>query len=105
MLSHVSPPQSHRSLTRLQASVIQFHYLPLSIFPFKALCTQRFSEIHLTMKFKTDGPELPATDASNRCLSYVPTIVGYIMVNFKWAELHEKHSVATGNLGLISAFA
>jgi hypothetical protein len=57
------------------------------------------------MKFKTEGPELPATDASNRSLFYVPTTVGYIMVNFKSEEPHEKHSVATGILGLISAFA
>jgi len=32
---------------------------------FKAVCIQRFPEMKLAMKFKTDSPELPATDASN----------------------------------------
>ena len=70
----------------------------------KALCTQQFSEMKLT-KFKTDFPELAATDVSNRCLSYVPTMVGYIVMNLNSEEQHEKHSVVTGIFEPISAFA
>jgi hypothetical protein len=29
----------------------------------KVICIQRFSKMKLTMKLKTDGPELPATDS------------------------------------------
>jgi len=58
-------PHSINSVTRLLASLTQFRYLLLAVFPLKALCIHRFPEMKLTVKFKTDGPELSATDASN----------------------------------------
>jgi len=70
-LSHDPPPHSHGSRTRLPASVAQFCYLLLTVFPFKALCMQPllitigFMNVRLQFKFKTDGTELPATDANN----------------------------------------
>jgi hypothetical protein len=58
------------SLTQFAYSIASVsHPILLSaanhFFLFKALCIQRFPKMKLTMKFKTDGPELPATDASN----------------------------------------
>jgi len=65
---HYTPPHSYRSPTQLLASVTQFRYLLLTAFPFKSLCIQRFPEMKLQMKFKTEGTELLASDASNLSL-------------------------------------
>jgi len=70
---HTIPP--HATLSYPTASVS--HPIPLSainrFLPFKALCMQHlllFTKVSLNVwwqfKFKTDGTELPATDASSR---------------------------------------
>jgi len=67
-LSHDPPPHSHSSLTRLAVSVAQFPYLLLTVFPYATPPNhQRFLECK-QFKFKTDGTELPATDANNHSL-------------------------------------
>ena len=75
---HRTPPHLHHTLTRLPASVFQFLCLLLTVFP---AVSNGFPESKSTKKFKTDGPELPATDTSNLSLSLsaVQTVFGHIL--------------------------
>ena len=68
-------PDLLRTLPPLLASVTQFRYLLLTVFPFTALRTQPLLPItngslnvRWQFKFKTGGTELPATEASSRSL-------------------------------------
>ena len=77
---HYTPSRSLSSLIRLLTSFTQFRYLLLNVFPFKAVCmqpllliTDGFSKVRWQFKFKTDGTELPATNA----FSVAPAMFGY----------------------------
>jgi hypothetical protein len=56
------------TFTRLPLPVSQFLCLPLTGFPTQPSLYTTVPGKEVAMKFKTVGPELPATDASNRSL-------------------------------------
>jgi len=61
------------TITGLLASLTQFRYLPLTVLTVQSSLyatppTYPFLNVHWQFKFKTDGTEFPATDASSRSL-------------------------------------
>jgi hypothetical protein len=69
------PPHSLSSVTWLPTLVTQFRCLPLTAFPFKAVClqplllvTSGLLNVCWQFKCKMEGTELPAIDASSRSL-------------------------------------